>query len=132
MTEPMTGDTERNDAAYITIVEGPPPDFRAANHHWTASLAEGPDWMTVASCEMRTFNGRDLVERCRGAWQAGRPARLDYPVQTVAYAPAGARAEVEIVAARWRDVTEGQVLTLWVRTDDVEQMEDGEEETDDA
>jgi hypothetical protein len=132
MTRSTSGETESNEAAYITIVEGPPPEFRAANHPWTASLAEGPDWTAVASCEMRTFNGQDLVERCRGAWRDGRPARLDYPVQMMAYAPPSGRAEVEIVAARWRDVPEGQVLTLWVRTDKVEQIEGGEQEADDA
>ena len=128
MTGSMTEDTQHRDAAYITIIEGPPPEFRTANHHWTASLAEGPAWAIIASCEMRTFNGQSLVERCRGAWADGRPARLDYPVQTASFAPPSGRAEVEIVAARWRSVDEGQVLTLWVRTDNVEQIDAGEEE----
>lgn len=132
MSNPKTGDTDQDDVAYITIIEGPPPEFRAAKHHWTASLAEGPTWTTVVSCEMRTFNGQGLVDRCRRAWQAGRPARLDYPVQTMAYAPPSGRAEVEIVAARWREVAEGQVLTLWVRTDQVEQIEGDEQEFDDV
>jgi hypothetical protein len=123
----MSEDNDRNDAAYITIVEGPPPDFRAAHHHWTASLAEGPDWTTVASCEMRTFNGQGLVERCRKAWEEGRPARLDFPVRAESYAPISGRAEVEIVAARWRSIEEGQVLTLWVRTDQVEETDVDEE-----
>ena len=113
----MPEDSDRNETAYITIVEGPPPEFRAVSHPWTASLAEGPAWTFVASCEMRTSNGQGLVGRCRAAWDQGRPARLDYPVQTASYAPKSARAEVEIIAARWRRVEEGQILTLWIRTD---------------
>jgi hypothetical protein len=116
-------DRNIDEAAYITIVEGPPPDFRQVNQYWTASLSEGPDWSVVASCEMRTLNGPSLVDRCRNAWQEGRPARLDYPLQMAAYAPKSGRAEVEIVAARWRYVEEGQVLTLWVRTDRIEDLE---------
>jgi hypothetical protein len=126
----MREDDDRDNIAYITIVEGPPPDFRPASHQWTASLAEGPNWTAVASCEMRTFNGKGLVERCRKAWQAGRPARLDYPIQTAPYAPKSGRAEVEIVAARWRDIQEGQVLTLWIRTDNAEEIGADEEEPD--
>ncbi len=118
----MAEDIDRDQIAYITIVEGPPPRFKLADQPWTASLAEGPVSTVIASCDMRTFNGPGLVERCRRAWVERRPARLDYPVRSAPYAPSSTRAEVEIVAARWSQVQEGQILTLWVRTEHPEQL----------
>jgi len=114
------GYPKREDAAYITIVEGPPPEFTEASAEWTASLAEGRTMVIVATCETRTFNGRALVERCRQAWQAGRPARLDFPQLD------GRRAEVEIVAARCEQVPEGQKLILWVKLEDIEALEESD------
>jgi hypothetical protein len=111
------GHSNQHEAAYITIVEGPPPEFSEVDSHWTASLAEGRTQATVATCETRTFNGQALVERCRCAWEAGRPARLKFPQDD------GRRAEVEIVAARWQRVPEGQKLILWVKLEDPEEME---------
>ena len=113
---------DSDQVAYITIVEGPPPQFKPADQLWVASLAEGSVPTVVASCDMRTFNGPGLVERCRRAWAERRPARLNYPVRHAPYAPTSARAEIEIVAARWSQVQEGQVLTLWVRTEHAEQL----------
>lgn len=118
----MTGEIDRDQIAYITIVEGPPPRFKLVDQFWTASLAEGPVSTVIASCDMRTLNGPGLVERCRRAWSEGRSARLDYPVRSASYAPTSTRAEIEIVAARWSQVKEGQVLTLWVRADNAEQL----------
>lgn len=118
--------SKRNEAAYITIVEGPPPEFTEVDTDWTASLGEGPFPAVVAMCETRTLNGETLVERCRRAWEKGRPARLDFPQ------PDGGRAEVEIVAARWERVSEGQKLILWVKVEDIEDdIEDIEEEGED-
>jgi len=119
---------DSDQVAYITIVEGPPPRFKPADQLWVASLAEGSVPTVVASCDMRTFNGPGLVERCRRAWAEGRPARLNYPVRHAPYAPASTRAEIEIVAARWSQVQEGQVLTLWVRTEHPEQLITDEDE----
>jgi hypothetical protein len=110
----------KGEAAYITIVEGPPPEFVEVDTYWTASLAEGPFQSVIAMCETRTLNGEALVERCRQAWQEGRSARLDFPQFD------GERTEVEILAARWEQVTEGQKLILWVMVDEIEEM--GEEE----
>jgi hypothetical protein len=122
----FTKHPKRDEAAYITIVEGPPPEFTEVDTDWTASLAEGPFPAIVAMCETRTLNGESLVERCRQAWGEGRPARLDYPQ------PDGGRAEVEIVAARWEHVPEGQKLILWIKAEDIEEdIEDVEEEDDD-
>jgi len=116
---------ERDEAAYITIVEGPPPEFTEVDTDWTASLAEGPSQALVAMCETRTLNGESLVERCRRAWQEGRPARLDFPQSD------GERAELEIIAARWHRVPEGQKLILWVKVDDIDgEIEEMDEEDD--
>lgn len=112
--------SNRDEAAYITIVEGPPPEFIEVDTYWTASLAEGPSRAIVAMCETRTFNGEMLVERCRQAWQRGQPARLDFPQLD------GGRAEVEIIAARWQQISEGQKLILWVKMEDVEEMEEND------
>jgi hypothetical protein len=109
---------KRDEAAYITIVEGPSPEFVEVDTEWAASIAEGRFPATVATCETRTLNGEALVERCRLAWQKGRPARLDFPQ------PDGGRAEVEIVAARWEQVSEGQKLILWVKVEEFEEIEE--------
>ncbi len=102
---------ERERPAYITIVEGPPPDFREVNNEWSVGVLEGMLHSNVAMCEMRTFNGPQLVKRCHDAWREGRPARLDFP------AGEGARGELDILAARWEKVTEGHKLYLWVKVD---------------
>ena len=123
----MTPEQHTEDqAAYITIVEGPPPEFAAVRRDWTASLAEGQTGSLVATCEMRTFDGQSLVARCVRAWDDGHPARLDYPVELSASSPPGGRAEVEIVAACWEQVEEGQKLVLWVKVDDVDEMDAGQ------
>lgn len=111
---------KRDDAAYITIVEGPPPEFTEVDTYWTASLAEGRSQSIVAMCETRTLNGEALVERCRRAWQEGRSAWLDFPQ------PDGGRDEVEIVAARWERTLEGQKLILWVKLDDMHEIEESD------
>jgi hypothetical protein len=87
---------------------------------WTASLAEGRARAMVAMCETRTFNGEALVDRCRRAWQEGRSAWLDFPQLD------GGRAEVEIVAARWEKAFEGQKLILWVKLEDMHEIEESD------
>lgn len=109
---------KRDEAAYITIVEGPSPEFAEVETEWTASLAEGPSPAIVAMCETRTLNGEVLVERCREAWREGRSARLDFPQ------PDGGRAELEIIAARSEQVPEGQKLILWVRVEGFEEVQE--------
>ena len=110
----------QDEAAYITIVEGPPPEFVEVEMYWTDSLAEGPSQFVVAMCETRTLNGEALVERCRRAWEEGRPARLDFPRF------GGERAEVDIVAARWEQTPEGQKLILWVKMQELEDTQEDE------
>ena len=105
-----------DEAAYITIVEGPPPEFKAVTRYWTASLAEGSSQSLVAVCETRTMNGDALVQRCLTAWQNGCPCRLDYP------RPDGGRAEAEIIAIRCHQGFEGQKLILWIKTDQLDEI----------
>jgi len=100
---------EKQNPAYITIVEGPPPDFRDVANEWSLGVMEGPEEGDVALCEMRTFNGPQLLKRCEDAWREGRPARLDFPTGD------GARGELDIIGARWEAVAEGHKLYLWVR-----------------
>ena len=99
----------QSEPTYITIVEGPPPDFRDVSNDWTYGVLEGLESSDVALCEMRTFNGPKLVKRCEEAWREGRPARLDFPTGE------GARGELDILAVRWENVEEGHKLYLWVK-----------------
>jgi hypothetical protein len=88
--------------------------------HWTDSLTEGASQCIIAMCETRTLNGQALVERCRRAWSESRPALLDFPLED------GGRAEIEIVAARWEKIPEGQKLILWVKADEIEEEEESD------
>jgi hypothetical protein len=94
---------------FITIVEGPAPDFTPTSAEWPWSLQEGPEDSICAICKLRTFNGAAMVERCRNAWNEGRPVRLDYPDGE------GGRDEAEILAVRADAIDEGDVLYLWVK-----------------
>ncbi|MDM8530173.1 hypothetical protein QUF63_03315 [Anaerolineales bacterium HSG25] len=96
------------DPAYITIVEGPPPDFREVNNNWSLGVLESHLNRDVALCEMRTFDGPKMVDRCEEAWREGRLAKLDFPDGE------GGRIELDILAIRWEDVSEGHKLHLWV------------------
>ncbi len=100
---------EKQKPAYITIVEGPPPEFRDVSNGWPFGVLEGQDNNDIAMCEMRAFNGPKLVERCQNAWHEGRLARLDFPTGD------GARGELDIIAIRWEAVEEGHKLYLWVK-----------------
>ena len=93
----------------ITIVEGPPPEFRAMPDVWPLSIHENRAPLETALVQMRTFSGPKLVERCQRAWGESRPVKLDFPDGV------GARQQVNVVAARWGEVEEGHVLYLWVR-----------------
>jgi hypothetical protein len=100
---------EQSEPTYITIVEGPPPDFRDVANEWTYGVLESLEGSDVALCEMRTFDGPKLVRRCENAWREGRPARLDFPTGE------GSRGELDILAVRWENVDEGHKLYLWLR-----------------
>ena len=114
----------------ITIVEGPPPTFEAAAEPWAYSLSEGPLPSQVALCRLRTFNGAALVERCYRAWRRQQQVMLEYRTS------AGETRMAPIVAARWVEIDEGQVLLLWVRLPESDfqlefEMDDGFDEESD-
>lgn len=111
----------------ITVLEGPTPDFRPAPHLTLQSVYEGPEDADTAFCELRTANGEDIMERCRRAWKEARPVKLDYPDSM------RMRQQVDVVAARLRQVPEGTVLMLWVRwpmgeEEEVEEYDEGEDD----
>lgn len=103
---PMSSSSETEK---ITIIEGPPPTFEAAVDPWAYSLIEAPTPFQVALCRLRTFNGPALVERCYRAWRKAQPVVLEYRTTD------GQTQAAPIVAARWVDLEEGQVLLLWIR-----------------
>jgi hypothetical protein len=93
----------------ITIIEGPTPDFHVVADPWTFSVLEGQSPYMPAACQVRSFNGEKLMERCRRAWRASRPIRLDYQQMD------GLRRQVDIIGARLDKVEDVDVLNLWVR-----------------
>lgn len=110
----------------IEVLEGPTPDFQPAPYLSMQMVYEGPVDAEAAFCELRTANGDNIMERCRQAWRELRPVKLDYPDEL------RMRQQVDVVAARLRNVPEGVVLMLWVRWP-VDEEEDGEvEEFDDG
>ena len=103
---------------FITIVEGPEPEFSSHNDVWALSLLEGVDYIGLERCRLRTFNGPAMVERCRKAWAKGRPVLLDYPNRL------GLRRQTPVAAARWEEIEEGMLLHLWVRSSDLDEMDE--------
>jgi hypothetical protein len=93
----------------ITIIEGPPPTFEAIDDGWALGLNEGPSLYDLALTRLRTFNGRELVERCYRAWHNRDPIYLHYRNQI------GLEEKAPIMAARAVDTNDGQVLLLWIR-----------------
>jgi hypothetical protein len=93
----------------ITIIEGPPPTFEAVTDAWPLGIVEGPNPSVVALCRMRTFNGAALAERCARAWRDGLPIHLEFRDL------AGLTQQAQIIAARWSETDEGNLLFLWVR-----------------
>lgn len=109
---------------YITILEGPTPNFQSDSHLWMKSVYEGPAGSTVAQCELRTANGEDIADRSPRAWRERRPVRLDFPDEL------RMRKEVDVVGLRLRERDEGTVLKLWVRWP-LEEEDEEESEYDD-
>ena len=108
----MDAPNQRTDVEpeFITIVEGPEPEFLPHNETWALSILEGGGFIGLEQCRLRTLNGPAMVERCQNAWRAGRPVLLDYPNRL------GLRRQVTVAAARHEEVLEGAVLHLWVRS----------------
>jgi hypothetical protein len=115
----------------ITIIEGPPPTFEDITDGWALGLGEGPSVADIAITRLRTFNGPSLIERCYRAWHNNQSIHLEYRTSD------GLKNEAPIVAARFVDAEEGQLLLLWVRLiDDQVELEigyedDSDEESDD-
>jgi hypothetical protein len=93
----------------ITIIEGPSPTFEMIPDVWVHGLVEGFHQAEVVATRLRTFDGNELVDRCRRAWENKQTMCLEYKTQE------GLAAEVPIVAARNLQTDEGDVLLLWVR-----------------
>jgi hypothetical protein len=110
----------------ITIIEGPPPTFEAVNDGWAAGLSEGPNLAEVALTRLRTYNGPALVERCHRAWRSQQVIHLEFRNSD------GLERAAPIVAARFVEVEDGQLLLLWVRLADEDvELELGYEDFDD-
>ena len=92
----------------ITIIEGPTPEFDFTPQEWVQSLYEGSEERVVATCQLRTGNGEDILERCRRAWKEHRPVKLDFPDEM------RMRQQVDVVSLRLTEVDEGPVLILWI------------------
>jgi hypothetical protein len=107
----------------ITIIEGPPPTFEMVNEAWMLGMTEGPFLAHVAMCRLRSQNAPALVERCYRAWRDEQSVSLEYRDDN------GLTQEAPIVAVRWLEVMDGQVLLVWVRMDAV--LLDAEEGWDD-
>jgi hypothetical protein len=95
----------------ITIIEGPSPTFEADDDSVIFSLMEGPTPSQLAVCQLRTFNGPSLVERCYRAWKQHQIIKLEYRTED------GLTRQAPILAAHWSDLSDGDILTLWVRLD---------------
>jgi hypothetical protein len=119
----------------ITIIEGPPPTFEFIPSGWVTSIIETPTPVRVAVTRLRTYNGAKLVERCHRAWRHRETINLEFR------SIEGIKSEVPIIACRYVEVEDGQVLYLWVRLPesaidldtgiDVEDEEDDEDLLDD-
>ena len=111
---------------YITVLEGPTPDFQPTNEEWLYTIAEGPNANFISRCQFRTANGEDIRERCVEAWKAHRPVRLKYPDEM------RLPQEIDVVSLRLSEIDEGTILTLWVRDDVLYVEEDEDIDLDDS
>jgi len=104
----------------ITIIEGPPPTFEEITDGWALGLSEGSMLGDIAVTRLRTYNGPALVERCYRAWHGRQTIQLEYRTSD------GLLNQAPIVAARYVDSDDGQLLLLWVRLiDDQVELELG-------
>lgn len=98
----------------ITIIEGPPPTFEVVEDGWVLGLNEGSRHGEIALTRLRTFNGPALVERCHRAWRHHQSIHLEFRDSD------SLQQQAPIVAARYIETEEGQLLLLWVRLSDEE------------
>jgi hypothetical protein len=111
----------------ITIIEGPPPTFEEVEESWALGLNESPYLADIAVTRLRTFNGPALVERCHRAWRNQQAIHLEYRESD------GLEQRAPIVAARYIETEDGDMLILWVRitNEDAEIELDYEDDSDD-
>ncbi len=93
----------------ITIIEGPAPTFEPVNADWAAGVVESPEYYDVMMTNLRTMNGRGLVERCYQTWTHQDTMYLHFRNSI------GLEQKVPIIAAQNIDTKDGQKLILWVR-----------------
>jgi hypothetical protein len=98
----------------ITIIEGPPPTFEYADESWLYGLTEGPAPYRIARCTLRTHNGPALVERCYRTWRDRNNIDLEFRDDS------GLTRQAPIVAARFAEQDEGDVMMVWVRLEESE------------
>lgn len=98
----------------ITIIEGPPPTFEDVHQDWVFGLQESVSIGDFALTRLRTFNGPALIERCYRAWREKQTMFLEYRDED------GFERTVPIVAARYMDSEDGQMILLWLRLADDE------------
>lgn len=111
----------------ITIIEGPTPEFHPSPQDWLQSIYEGPDDRDAVFCQLRTNNGRDILDRCMEAWNQGRPVRLEYPDEM------RMRQLADVIAMRLSDTEEGQLLQLWLSFPlDYDEDEDDDDDAEEA
>lgn len=99
---------EQQKPELITIIEGPTPDFHPSPQDWLQSIYEGPDDRDAVFCQLRTNNGKSIMERCRLAWHEKRPVKLEYPDDLRMPQMA------DVIAMRLTEVDEGPLLQLWL------------------
>ena len=92
----------------ITIIEGPTPTFEAVSANWADSICETPEPGCIMMTNLRTMNGKGLLERCHHTWSQCDTMYLHYR-NTI-----GLEERIPIIAAETMDTQDGQKLILWV------------------
>lgn len=106
----------------ITILEGPPPTFEAVTDPILYGLREAASPAHVVMCRLRAHNGPALIERCYRAWKENEQINLEFKTED------GLTIEAPIVACRWSEVPDGDILMLWLAMQDVEfELDNGPE-----
>jgi len=101
----------------ITIIEGPTPQFIHVDEDWARGIVEGPVRYGFSLTNVRTYNGQALVERCYRTWRQRGIMYLEYR-DTM-----GMTLQTPILAARAMETPDGQVLQLWLRMEETEEIE---------
>lgn len=118
--------SETLEPEYITIIEGPTPEFHRTADFSIHSVLEGSVDAINTYTEMRTGNGVAIRDRCTQAWKEGRSVRLDFPDEM------RLRKELSVVGLRLKEIDEGTVLQLWVRQEvEYDHHEDEDDDDDD-